>query len=214
MKKRGKIYLLLFALLFIGSGITAYQFYQSHYFEEFISWTRQNLILYTIIVITFKVIAMVYPPLPGSVITVGSIPVFGWFGAYLTDFAGGLIGASISYFIAKKYGRKIVESLITDETLKKLEQTKVKHKREIEAVIVMRILGGASIVEVVNYGAPLVNISFKSFIAGYFISHPITTLPIFYFANSFFAGNNTIFTIGIAIISLLVLYKIKGRYFE
>ncbi len=214
MKKKEYRSIALLIVFFVTTAVAGIWFYKSEDFTTFLIWSQDNLVLYTSIILLIKFIGVVYPPLPGSIFTIGSIPILGWGWAYAIDVTGSFLGAVTSFIIAKKYGEKVLRPFISSQTFSKLKEIKVKHKKQIESVIVMRILGGSTIVEAVNYGAGLLNISLKNFVVGFLVSHPITGIPIFYFAGNIFQWNNTYVSIAIAIISLTALYKLKGRYFE
>ncbi len=214
MNKKSAKYLFLVVSTFIFTTTGVLFFYNSSSFVHFLDWSKQNTVLYFLVLVVLKFVGVVYPPLPGGILTIGSIPILGWKYAYLADITGSFMGAVISFLIARSYGERVVKPFITEAILTKLKETKIKHKKQIEAVVVMRILGGSTIIEAVNYGAGLLNISLKNFILGFLISHPLTGIPLFYFASNIFLGDNTVVSVGIALISLFALYKIKGRYFE
>lgn len=214
MKKKEYRSIALVVLFFVMTAIAGISFYKSEDFTTFLEWSQQNVILYACIVVGIKIVGVVYPPLPGSIFTVGSIPIVGWQVAYLIDFVGSFIGAIISFLIARKYGKAIITRFISRDSFTAIAKTKVNHSREVEAVVAMRVLGGSTIIEAVNYGAGLLNISLKNFILGFIVSHPLTGIPVFYFSDTIFSGGNTYISIGVAIVSLTALYKLKGRYFE
>jgi len=214
MNKSGILNLSALIMLFIICATIGIIFLNSHQFEIFIIWSQSNKVLYFFVLTFVKFAAVVYPPLPGSVFTIGSIPVLGWQFAYLADFTGSFLGAIVSFLLAKKYGERIIRPFVTTNVLNKIKKTKIRENKEIEAVIAMRILGGTTIIEAINYGAGLLNISIKSFAIGFIVSHPLTGIPVFYFANNIFSGNNTSISIIVAILSLAAIYKLKGRYFE
>ena len=79
----------------LGAGILVtllayFLFTKSPYFEPFKVWTESNIVLFTIFLFTIKVTGIVWPPLPGGIFVLGSIPLIGWFNAYLIDFAATL----------------------------------------------------------------------------------------------------------------------------
>ena len=62
--------------LILGFVITAgayYWFIKSIYFVDFLAWTEQHTILYFSVLVLIKIIAIVWPPLPGGIFTISAI---------------------------------------------------------------------------------------------------------------------------------------------
>ena len=214
MGKQTISYSALIASLAALGFILALIFYRSVYFDVFLVWSQKNIILFFVIISFLKFISVVYPPLPGSVFTLGAIPVLGWQVAYLTDFLGGVGGAFASYYLSYKYGFRIIEKIFDRKTIEKVKKLKIRESRQIEAVITLRFVTGSIASEVLNYGSGILKIKFKYFFIGTIIAHPVFGIPIFYFAGSIIHGKNLLLMIALALFSIFVLYKIRGRYLE
>lgn len=115
---------------------------QSGNFDIFFAWAQRNYWLFITVLFLAKVAAMVYPPLPGGLFTLGAIPVIGWVGAYVVDLLGSMVGSTVAYVIGRKYGYALLEKLFDEESLKRLQKIKVKNGRELESVFMLRTLGG------------------------------------------------------------------------
>lgn len=186
---------------------------QSGNLDLFFAWSQRNYLLFIGVLLVLKIAAMVYPPLPGGILTLGAIPVIGWVMAYSVDLLGSLIGSSFAYFIGKKYGYELLRKVFDESTVQRFRSVKIKPGREVESVFVLRILGGM-VVEIVAYGSGLLGIHFKSFLIGSLFSHMLIGIPSYYLANNIFSTQNIFFSFGVLVLSILLLWKIKGRYFE
>ena len=206
-------------ILFVGVAVLSFFGYlwliNQGFFQDFISWSQENIIVYFVILVLMKILAIVWPPIPGGLLTLGSIPVIGWQLSYLADVLGGFIGASIAYYLGKTYGREFLQKLFDEPALAQLDRIKVIKNREVEAIAVLRVFYG-TISEVISYGSGLLGVSFKNFALGIFFS-ALATLPLYYVVNNLFNGSTGVGLIlngGILVAALILFFKFKGRYFE
>jgi uncharacterized membrane protein YdjX (TVP38/TMEM64 family) len=202
--------LLIFWLATIG---LYFWFTKSPYFESFNLWTRQNLLLFYATLLTAKVLAIVWPPLPGGLFTLGSIPFIGWYQSFLVDFVGGLIGASIAYALGRKYGYPFVEKVFNPEIAQRIKTLKIRGNREIESVFLGRIAGNGNLMELVCYGAGVLRVKFGNFFIASFLAG-LLTMPIYYLGGNLFDGGSMIAGMIFGALSLLLFWKLKGRYVE
>ena len=214
MKIKSKKYLILLVLGTVVTILSYFLFSKSVYFEIFSSWSRQNIILFVIALFSLKVLGIVWPPLSGGVLTLGAIPIIGWFPAYLVDFTGSTIGASLAFLIGKKYGYPFLEKIFDENTIDKIKKLKIKPNREIEAITTLRIFTGSLFMEAICYAAGLLNVRFISFLIGSIISHIIVGIPSFYLIGGLFNLNNLIFGILGFVIIIPLFVKLKGRFLE
>lgn len=189
-------------------------FVNSSYFKSLAEWTQQNLILFSATLVLVKILSIIIPPLPGGLITLASIPLIGWQMAYLADFAGTVLGSSGAYFLGKKYGFALLGKLFDENVLNQIKKIKVKSHREIEAILVMRVLLGATLIEAVCFGAGLLKIRYPNFLIGTIIAHLLVGVPLFYLANNLINFKNTPLTIAIIALAVIIFWRVKGRYFE
>ncbi|OGZ58391.1 MAG: hypothetical protein A3B96_00215 [Candidatus Spechtbacteria bacterium RIFCSPHIGHO2_02_FULL_43_15b] len=182
------------------------------FFQDFIVWSQQNFTLYFCILVLIKFIGIVWPPIPGGILTLGSIPVIGWFNAYLADIIGGISGACAAYFLGKRYGYAILRKLFDEPVINRISSIKISKKKEIEAIFILRLFTG-SISEAVSYGCGLMKISFRNFAIGTFAAS-VFLIPIFYIAEDLLSGKRILLHISTIIIVGFIFYKLRGRYFE
>lgn len=204
----------LMAMTFLTAIILLF-FYSSPQFNIFLMWTERNVKLFFFILIILKVAGVVYPPLPGSIFTLSAIPIIGFETAYLAEFLGSVLGASISYFLGKRYGLTLVNKMFGETMGRKVEMAsgRIKKDREFEGLVILRIAGG-NIIEIINYGAGILGVSYKNFLMASIIAHPIVGIPVFYTAGKIFEGKNMTLYLGFMVLGLYLLYRFRGRYFE
>lgn len=181
-------------------------------FQVFIDWGQQSLLLYITILTLLKALALLWPPLPGGLLTLGSIPVIGWFYAALADIIGSLIGASLAFLIAKRYGYWFLQKILDQRIIEKIRNFKIAKHKEFEAIFFLRLFTGV-ISEVVSYGCGIVGIRYRNFVFATFLAS-LLDLPLFYLASNVFAGENIFLNIALIIIFGFIFWRLKGRYFE
>jgi uncharacterized membrane protein YdjX (TVP38/TMEM64 family) len=211
--KENSAYLWLFILIWGGTIALYFWFSRSPYFESFQIWTQQNLLLFYLSLFTAKVLAIVWPPLPGSLFTLGSIPLIGWAESFLIDLAGALTGASIAYFLGRKYGYRFLEKIFNDELVRKIRETHIKPDREIESILIGRIVGNGNLMELVCYGAGVLRVRYHNFLIASFLAGLIS-LPIYYLGGNLFDGGSILAGALIGLTTLLIFWKLKVRYVE
>ena len=214
MRKKSYIYSGLLIGIFITTLVIFYWFFKSPYFLIVDTWVKANIVIYVIFLFLYKTIGVLFPPIPGGLITMASIPFLGWFNAYLIDFFGSICGGVIAYYLAKRYGHPLLLKIFGEDVARKIENIKVKKNREIEAVFMYRLALGSTILEAVYYGAGFLKIGFINFLIGSILSHTLVGVPTFFLANNILNGENIILTIAITLIGIVFVLFTKGRYFE
>lgn len=214
MKIKGKKHLILLAAAFLVTVLAYLWFSKTPAFIEFSNWSRQNLILFSITLFLIKVLGIVWPPIPGGILTLGAIPIVGWPLAYLIDLAGSVVGCSIAFYLGKRYGLKFLNKIFDQSSLEKIKKLNIRKDREIEAVAVLRILTGSTISEAVCYGAGLLGVKYQNFFIGSTAVHLLFGIPSYYFAGNLFEGKNFIVNGIIVLISIPIILKLRKRYLE
>ena len=211
--KSKSLYLWILIGTWAATILLYFWFIKSPYFEFFNAWTRQNLLLFYATLLTVKVLAIVWPPLPGGLFTLGSIPFIGWINAYLIDVLGSLIGASIAYVLGRKYGYPFLEKIFDKELVDKVRNTKIRPDRELESMFLGRIMGGGNIMELVSYGAGVLRVRYHNFIIASFLANLIF-IPIYYLGGNLFSTNSMLIGVAFSAVTLFIFWKLKGRYVE
>lgn len=214
MKIRAQRTLILTVGFLVLTLILYLLFLRSPYFQSFLQWSQQHIIFYSLTLFCLKVLAIVYAPLPGGLLSIASIPVLGWKLAYVIDLLGSMTGASIAFYLGKKYGLKFMARIFDESTLEKITKIKINKNREIEGVFVLRILTGSSILDALCYAAGLLNVGYKNFLIGSIFSHLLVGIPAFYLSKHIFTAQNLAMSAVVLVFTLGILYKLKGRYLE
>ena len=198
-----------FAFVLVG-----YLLYSSGALNGFIIWARQNLVIYFIFLVSIKIIGLVFPPIPGGLVTWGSIVVIGWQAAFAADFIGAMIGATANYYMGKKWGVTIVKKIFGNTISNKISKLKIRKGREIESVAVFKVAGGGTIVEAISFFAGIINLNLKQFLAGSAIASLVIGLPTYILTDNLLSSRNIALNLAAILAGFFVLYKLKGRYFE
>jgi uncharacterized membrane protein YdjX (TVP38/TMEM64 family) len=190
-------------------------FASSPYFDQLKTLGQENKATYVVVLTIFKIAGIVWPPIPGGILTLGSIPIIGVFWSYVADFIGSLVGTILAFSISRKYGRRIISNIIDDESIQKLEKLSFKEGRQLEMLLLMMIFGGGAVIEVVAYATGLVpSIKLRHVIIARIISHLLVGLPSFIFLETVISGKNIIIQIVMLLLLLPILWKLRYRYLE
>ena len=187
-------------------------FVRSAYFPIFKAWSESNLTIYLVVLLSIKIAGIVWPPIPGGIFTLASVPILGWPLAYLVDLVGSIIGSSAAFFIARKWGWDFMEKIFDEVTLEKIKKFKIKKDKEFESVFLFRIFGG-TIVEVVCYGAGVLGVGYGNYLAATILSHLPLGIPLFYAAGNILNGKGAFLSLVFLAFAVLLFYKLKHRYF-
>lgn len=203
------------ALLVFGWGTLIFYlwFIHSPYFAGFVVWAQKNLLIYFSVLLFIKIAGIVWPPIPGGLLTLGSIPVLGWPLAYSADFIGSMIGSSAAYFLARKYGLDFMKKIFDEDTIEKITKVRIKPHREIESIFLFRFFGG-TIIEVICYGAGLLRVRYSNYLIATVLSHMALGIPAFYLTRNILVGRGILINLSLAILMVILFFKLKHRYFE
>jgi len=211
MKLGNTFLIILITVIFI----IGYAFFiKTSYFHRLSSWVETNRLSFIVYLLVWKIVATVWPPLTGGLVTLGSIPLIGWEAAYFVDFSGSLIAGVIDYHLGRKYGLWILNKLFDESVVRKIQKVKVKENKEIETVFLYRLFLGMSLLEGVYYSAGFLRITFRNFLIGAALSHIAIGVPTFYFIRSVFDTKNIIFTVVLLVIGIPIIYLLRKRHFE
>ena len=205
----------LFALSAFGFGTIIFYiwFVNTGYFVSFKAWSQQNLVLYCATLFVIKIVGIIWPPIPGGLFTLGSVPILGWPLAYAVDYAGSAAGSSDAFFIARRWGMSFMKKIFDEDTIERLNRGKIRPHREIETVFLLRVFGG-TIIEVICYGAGVLGVKYRNFLTATLLSHPLLGIPVYYLAEGLLSGKGFFVNLTLISIAAVLFYKLKNRYFE
>lgn len=72
-----------------------------------------------ILFILVQIIQVIYPVIPGGLTCVIGHALFGPFAGFIYNFSGIFIGSIMAFLLAKRYGKKFVNSFVSDKTYDK-----------------------------------------------------------------------------------------------
>ncbi len=167
-----------------------------------------------IFIVLAKAASIVYPPLPGIILTLAMIPILGWQKAYTVELAGSLLGVTAAYWLGKKYGEKLIKWIAGAKLLAKIKAVKLKPGSQFEAAFVLRTASGGTLSDIFAWGASLIGLRFWPYLFGHLANHVLATLPIFLLIGLSIELHSWLIAIPVMIFGWLIIWKFKGRYFE
>ena len=141
--KKTIIFKFLVVVLLLGSiPLLSYLFAENEVLAWMIDWVQRNKLTYLLFLWLAKTVSIIYPPIPGVLMTLASIPLVGWELAYLIDILGSFTGATAAFWFGKKYGLSLLRWLVGEKLVSKIEAIKLRSANQIEAAFVLRIAAG------------------------------------------------------------------------
>lgn len=146
-------------------------------------------------------------PLPAFIITFANAGLFGWVKGAILSWSSAMAGAALCFFIAKFFGRNVVEKLTSKYALDSVDEFFERYGEY--AILVARLLPFVSF-DIVSYGAGLTSMSFWKF----FIATGLGQLPatiVYSYIGGMLTGTTRMVVTGLlllfAISTLIVLFK-------
>ncbi len=115
-----------------------------------------------IIYIAIKASTVIFAPLSGTPLYVFSVPIFGFWWGVMFSFIGDLIGAVVTFYISKFFGRPVVSYLAGKKNMPHIEDA-LELMATPKGFLTMR-LAAVSMPEIASYAAGLTKINFWFFI--------------------------------------------------
>lgn len=178
--------------------------------DEVKGYIRSYGILAPIISFCLMILQSIAAPIPAFLITFSNAAIFGWFWGALLSWTSSMAGAVLCFFIARSFGRVIVEKINGHKSVQQIETFFEKHGKY--TILIARLLPFVSF-DVVSYVAGTTSISFW----GFFWATGLGQLPatiIYSFVGDFLTGGLKYFVMGLMIlfaVSVLVFW-IKSSY--
>jgi uncharacterized membrane protein YdjX (TVP38/TMEM64 family) len=172
--------------------------------------TLQNILLdypiiAPIIFIIVRILPIVIPPIPGLLIDIIGIAVFGWFYGFILAEIAVLSASMISFYIGRKFREPLLGKFISIKKIHEWED-KLSEKEKFWALIGLRFVS-SPFFDIMNYIAGLTKIKAST----YFFTTLIVTAPlgfmIYYFGGMVL--NTPIILISglILLIPIIIWYK-------
>lgn len=170
--------LIVLLIIFLAFKFLVYPFVNTPEFEKFL-----NEIGYWgyIILFIYLVISQVFAPVSGIPAVLLGIAIYGVAAGMMLVFLAGAVSSAINFWIARKYGRRIVKRFVGKDMMADIDLFS-----EIEGtklVIMSRILG-ISFYDIISYALGLTNISFKKYYIISLIASAFTTIGFVLFLDN------------------------------
>lgn len=120
-----------------------------------------------------KISTVVFAPLSGTVLYVFSVPLFGFWKGVLYSFVGDLIGAIITFYLSRIFGKQVISYFAGKKNMARIEDT-LELIGTKKGFVTMR-LAALSMPEIASYAAGLTPINFLFFIT---VHMTIDIIPI------------------------------------
>lgn len=202
----------VFTFILTVIAIILFLTFVPQYQSELIEITKTYPFLAPFIIISWRIIAIIIPPLPGGVLSFAFIPIIGWFWAYVYSEIGVLIGASLAFYIARKFREPVASRFVPIQSLHAWEE-KLSSKKEFFAFLGIRI-AAASVMDFISFAAGLSKMSYKKFI----LATAIAELPLlvwYYFGevayDQYTQKSGLISGVIIVIALIVVMYFVRNH---
>ena len=167
-----------------------------------------------ILIVLAKAASIVYPPLPGIILTLAMVPILGWQKAYVVELAGSLLGVTTAYWLGYNYGEKLIRWIAGEKLLAKIKAVKLKPGNQFEAAFVLRTASGGVLSDTLAWGASLIGLRYFPYLLGHLANHVLATLPLFVLVGWSVKVQSWLLIGPVMLIAWLLVWKFKGRYFE
>jgi uncharacterized membrane protein YdjX (TVP38/TMEM64 family) len=173
---------------------------------EFIS---KHIIAGIIFLIFLRTLSNVLPIFPGGMIAFASVPILGWFTAFMCNLIGLFLGKSIAFFLARIYREPLVERFATLNKIHQLEK-QATGKKQFATLVVFKLFT-VPVVDISSYIVGLTKISYLKFAVATILA-ALPTLATFYFGNKLYEiifGKNLFIGVATILIAGSIYFVIK-----
>jgi uncharacterized membrane protein YdjX (TVP38/TMEM64 family) len=178
-----------------------------------LAFTSEHLFLGAILLIILRTLSNIIPVIPGGMIIFASVPILGWFPAFVCNTSGLFLGKSIAFFLARAYREPLVEKFASLNKIHQLEK-RITGKKQFLALVAFKLFT-VPVVDISSYIVGLTKISYVKFAIATILA-ALPTLATFYFGSEIYKiifGKNLF--IGIATMLIVgSIYVIIRTYNE
>lgn len=181
-------------------------FFNPYRLNSTLEFTSEHLIIGAIFLVILRTLSNVLPAIPGGMIVFATIPIFGWFIAFICNATGILVGASIAFWLARIYREPLVTRFAPLNKIHSIGK-QVSGKKQFMALVAFKLFT-VPVLDVSSYVIGLTKISFEKFLFATFIA-TLPTILTFYFGEEVYRrvfGKNLF-------LALLVMLIIGSIYF-
>lgn len=201
----------VFVVVFVLFGVVGYFLGQQEQAMFFKSAVEKNMIWGAFVYVFLEILSIVAAPVATIFLIPIAVSIFGPFATSILNIIGWMIGSSIAFWLARKYGKPLLERMKIFQGIKKYENY-VSSEVEFWSVLVLRVVFP---VDVISYALGfLSSISFFR----YFLATVIGIAPfsfLYSYAGEYFIMGQYFYFIAIVIFGMLFFgifwYFLKRR---
>lgn len=212
MKKETLWYITLFIGISLFTIVVTSVLFKSPSFLTFQQFVQANFLFFAIFLLCIKIIGIVWPPIPGGVVTLGAVTVLGWQWAFGIDLVGNTIGSLIAYYIARKYGVGVLVRLFGERMAERVSNIKINRKHEFEATFLFCLAVGLVMIEISSYAIGLLKVHPVRFLFANVLAHIARNFPIFFFFDTALGRGNGLGGVVMIVVLIFVVIIGKNRY--
>lgn len=138
------------------------------YQDPITKFTLEHPLLAPLILIAWRFLGVVIPPIPAGILAFALIPVVGWFWVFLYSEIGLLLGATVAFFLARRFREPVVKRIVPLQEISKWEE-KVSEGTQLWTFLLIRLTTGP-VMDVISYLAGLTKLRFGVFFLATFLS--------------------------------------------
>jgi uncharacterized membrane protein YdjX (TVP38/TMEM64 family) len=163
-----------------------------------------------ILYILAKTSTVVFAPLSGTALYVFSVPLFGFWKGVLFSFIGDLIGAVITFYLSRFFGRPVIGHFAGKKNMTHIEDT-LELMATPKGFITMR-LAALSMPEIASYAAGLTPINFGFFIV---VHMAIDIIPILVMTSPglFFTNDLPAWVVTLGVVAAFLVTVVSIAFF-
>lgn len=137
--------------------------------EQIINYINKFGLLAPIFFIILQIIQVVIPIIPGGVSTLAGVIAFGSIRGFIYNYIGIIIGSIIAFFLAKKYGFKIINFLFKEEKV-----NKYLNNKRFNTLFILSIFLPCLPDDLMCFIAGISKMSFKTFLLIILLCKPLS----------------------------------------
>lgn len=150
-------------------------------------------------------------PLPAFIITFANAALFGWVKGAILSWSSAMCGAALCYWIAKYYGRKVVERLTSKFALEEIDSLFKRYGKY--AILIARLLPFVSF-DIVSYAAGLTSMGFWEFFWATGLGQLPATIIYSYTGEMLVGGVRTMVFGLLGLMSLSIVIAVAKKMYQ
>ena len=154
-----------------GIFVVILLFWLPTYQEPITTFTLQHPLLAPLILIAWRFLGVVIPPIPAGIFAFSLISTLGWFWVYLYSSIGLLWGACVAFLLARAFREPLVKRFFPLQDINRWE-SKLSTSAELWGFLLIRLTTGP-VMDFISYLAGLTKLRFRTF----FLATVVSLLP-------------------------------------